>query len=73
MGPYLTIPKKEKEVENGENHKVKSSHITLERSNLVLAACKDGGIQWRILILHHYHLMGMLTSLVFSMVMEVGE
>jgi hypothetical protein len=27
MGPYLTTPKKEKEVENGENNKVLSCRI----------------------------------------------
>jgi hypothetical protein len=48
MGPYLTTPKKEKEVQNGENAKVSSLvNSNLISLNSVLAACKDGVIPWR--------------------------
>ena len=55
MGPYLTTPKKEKELENGENSLVlsltpiSSLIFFLYRLDLVHAECKAGEIQWRIL------------------------
>ena len=48
MGPYLTTPKKEKEVQNGDKDKVKKYLPDLFRSNLELVACKVGEILWKI-------------------------
>jgi hypothetical protein len=52
MGPYLTTPNKTKEVENGENDRVNILvHLSEIRSDLGHVVCKDGEIQWKILIL----------------------
>jgi hypothetical protein len=57
MGPYLTVPKKEKHSVDGQNSKV---DITLDdfmtlfsyisyRYDMEQLACKDGEILWKIL------------------------
>ena len=57
MGPYLTTPKKDKEVENGDTKRV-STHffeliesfikLTFTRLNMALVECKAGETQWKI-------------------------
>ena len=52
MGPYLAVPKKEKETENGENTKVRNCPPYIFRLNLELVECKAGEILWKTHISH---------------------
>ena len=75
MGPYLTVPKKEKETENGENVRVgiEDLLIIVNRLNLEHVECKDGETQWRIHTSVLCSWMAMFTFLVSLMVMEVSK
>ena len=71
MGPYLTTPKKEKEVQNGDKDKVNKSLHDLSRLNSELVACKVGEILWKIHILVRLLLSRMYISSASLMDMEV--
>jgi hypothetical protein len=77
MGPYLTVPRKEKDSVDGENAKVIINLNLIMHSylfyslNMVQLACKDGETQWKTHILLNSILGEEFPSLEYMMGMEV--